>query len=430
MAQIHWLDLLIAPLTWLERARGRRRLALLLLYALILSVGGVLVGREVALWQLPDAPEPFDLAKYGHVNLADTDNAMVLYAQAAKLLIKDPKVAPLSVLVQRAGKDWDWTRASPEVRSFVESNGAAITLWLRGTIRPDAALVQPDLATLAPPLIDIGDLRILAYLGTLEATRRQAKGDLSGAWTYFRGVIRSGIHAGCHGGLGFAAMEGEILGPATLKVIAWVDDPRVTPQLLRQAVGDLTRSRQMMSSVTDMIRMEYFQTRADLDRPNERRPQLGRSGDSVAWLAEYLGVMDFLRNEPKLSQRILRLITAGQLAQSERPIDSRPQVISPRYLIYAIDAATPSRLARIDPEKLVAWADASQCRDAIPEFSFFLMWVQAARNRFESLRLHLAERAYALDHGGQPAKTYGDLVSAYLDALPTGVTAGDLLSAP
>ncbi len=61
MARIHWLDVLIAPLTWLERTRGRRRLALLLVYGLILGVGGVLVGREAVLWRLPDCT-PVDLA--------------------------------------------------------------------------------------------------------------------------------------------------------------------------------------------------------------------------------------------------------------------------------------------------------------------------------------------------------------------------------
>ena len=78
MERLNWYEIPILPLRWLERSRGRWRLALLGLYVLILGVGGVLIGRETILWELPSAPEPFDLARHGHVDLADVDNAMIL----------------------------------------------------------------------------------------------------------------------------------------------------------------------------------------------------------------------------------------------------------------------------------------------------------------------------------------------------------------
>ena len=124
------------------------------------------------------------------------------------------------------------------------------------------------------------------------------------------------------------------------------------------------------------------------------------------------------------------MITAGQLAQLDRPADERPRIISPRYLIFDIDAATPPALARIAPLDLAAWADASGCNNEVPQIDFFLGSIQAGRTAFDSLRLELAERAYSLDHGGDPARSFGDLVPAYLDTLPAGVTASDILVAP
>jgi len=216
MARIHWVDVLIAPLTWLERTRGRRRLALLMLYALILAVGGALIGREAVLWQLPDASEPFDLAKYSHIDLADSDNAMVLYAQAVERLVSDQT---LTNLPNGAGQEWDWRRADPKLRAWAESNQVALDVWLKGSERPDALLVQPEQSVNSTPMNVLNALRTLAQLGTLEATRRQDLGDLEGAWTGYHAVIRSGLHAGRHGGVISAGTSAVILRLALPQVI-------------------------------------------------------------------------------------------------------------------------------------------------------------------------------------------------------------------
>ncbi len=150
MASIHWLDVVLAPLTWLERTRGRRRLALVGLYATILGVVGSVIGREAVLWRLPDAPEPFDLARYGHVDLADADNAMRFYAQAGQAIAPGTprSTAPQGNLNQ----------------AQVEANQAALHLWLQGTERPDAFLTQPDHPANSQLWTRIDDLTVLSQL--------------------------------------------------------------------------------------------------------------------------------------------------------------------------------------------------------------------------------------------------------------------------
>jgi hypothetical protein len=66
-------DLVIAPLTLLERSRGWKRRGLASLYLAIALTIGVLGWRELSLWRLPNSPEPFDLAKYGRVEVPDAD---------------------------------------------------------------------------------------------------------------------------------------------------------------------------------------------------------------------------------------------------------------------------------------------------------------------------------------------------------------------
>ncbi|HEY2157624.1 MAG TPA: hypothetical protein VGH33_18490 [Isosphaeraceae bacterium] len=81
-------DVVLAPLTllerskgWLGRSKGWKRRGLILLYLAIALTVGSFVWRAASLWRLPNAPEPFDLVKYGRVEVPDADNAMVAYRE-------------------------------------------------------------------------------------------------------------------------------------------------------------------------------------------------------------------------------------------------------------------------------------------------------------------------------------------------------------
>ena len=431
MAQRHWLDILISPLTLLTRTRGRRQLGLLALYGLILGIAGVLIGREAVLWRLPDAPEPFDLAKYGHVELADADNAMVLYREAIRALIRDE---PLWHALPRGSADgWNWAAADPRVREWAGRNRPALDLWLRGADRPDCLLVQPEEHRLDTALDPIADLQILMRLGALEATRRQAAGDLAGAWVCYRGVLRTCMHAGRRGATNAAAVGARGLAGTSPLVITWASDPNTTPDLLRRAAADLADCRLRAGTPADLIRTEYFVARASLADPDRWANWQRNEGGPDSWYRHFPGVLwgqNFLRNEPKRSLKVLRLLTTGYLAQADRPAADRSRVAVPRYLIFAVDPSTPDPLTRIKPEDLAAWADASGCRGSELDPGFGLGFARGIETSLDHLRLNLAERAYALDHAEQPPTTYGDLLPTYFDALPPGFAPGDPLTAP
>ena len=71
-----------APAHWLERARGRRRLALLMLYGLVLLGLGSVVYRQSRLAGLPDIGDPFDTAPLRNFRLPDEENSFVLTREA------------------------------------------------------------------------------------------------------------------------------------------------------------------------------------------------------------------------------------------------------------------------------------------------------------------------------------------------------------
>ena len=75
----------LSPFWAIERARGWRRLGLLVLYAAIAVVIGGLLWRRSQLAGLPDVGAPFDVAgALSRSSVPDDRNAFVLYRQAAQ----------------------------------------------------------------------------------------------------------------------------------------------------------------------------------------------------------------------------------------------------------------------------------------------------------------------------------------------------------
>ncbi len=415
------LDIALGPLKWLERARGRKRLALLWLYAAVLAVGGVLGWRSLSLWRLPNPGEPFDLARLGTVDLPDADNAMTYYREATRLIPAAPKNDPI------AARDWkvtDWSAVDPIIRQFVADHILALDPFLRGADCRDSLLIQPrDLAVSSPlePAFRLGEV---VRLGILEASRREKSGDLEGAWRIYRAALRSSRHVGMHGGSMQRFCGLGLLRRAYPTVARWADLPGVTPAMLRRAIVDVEGCRAMTPPYSEAVRGDYFMTRQALGRPETWKnfETSGPEGEAV-WLNDIQaapGVRRFLRREPERSVRALNLIIAGQLAQCDRPRALRPRRVSQQFSIYERDAETPPAVRSVRPQDLVAWAEGSALSSIGVSNSLVLDRVDSEASVFDELAIKMAERAYEIDHG-KPARTYADLLGPYLTALPDGI---------
>ena len=133
----------------------------------------------------------------------------------------------------------------------------------------------------------------------------------------------------------------------------------MTSDLLRRAIGDVEASRAMTSPVSEVVRAEYFSFRGMVN-DTDHWGNLADSGPNsrTNWVNQ-LGVgrwaLRFLRSEPERSARILRLTTAGYLAQCDRPAALRPGLVSPIWMIYQHDKLTPPAVRAISPNALNAW---------------------------------------------------------------------------
>jgi hypothetical protein len=414
----------MAPLTWLERARGRKRLALVVLYGLVLVVAGVLGWRALSLRGLPDMGEPFDPA-LGSVRVPDAENAFVVYREAvARLKQPHPAGVPSN---PKAWDETDWSKADPPVRQWVEENREALELWRRGTDRRDALLVQPKDLTIESPLSAIQELRTFTRLALLEGSRREQAGDLDGAWSMYRAVPRSSRHAGMHGPAIARLVGTAMLRKSEPSVSHWAEHPRQSSASLRRALADLDECAAMTPPVSEMVRAEYFATRSALSRPEKWRNWGVQDMDDGLWYNHFPALVRarrFLRREPERSRRVLDLLVAGHLAQCDRPRERRAKLVVPDLMIYAPDPATPAALRALSPRALETWARSSALWGLLPALGNVQGRVEGDRYILDALRLTLAERAYRLDHGSPPP-TYGALLGRYLTTLPDGYDPAD-----
>jgi hypothetical protein len=421
----------LAPLTWIERTRGRKRHALLAVLSLLLAASGLLVWRAARLRGLPDLGEPFDVAAFGTIPVPDTENAFVLYRQAAaRLKPLDPKIVAAN---PKIWDETDWAKSDLIVRRWAEENREAQDLWQQGTGCREAVLAQPQDMKMDTLLGPVQELRSLARLGLLEGSRREQAGDLEGAWELYRAVLRSSRHAGMHGGAVQRLIGLAIRRQATPHAARWAEHTRLTAPLLRRAIDDLGECAAMTPPISEMVRAEYFVARTALAEPDKWH-QWGFEGpdDSTAWYNHFPfteKARHFLRHEPERSRRVLDLIVAGHLVQCDRPRELRTRLVSPEFLIHAYDAAAPPAVRALIPRKLEIWLKSSPLAAFFPPLHKVEGQIDGERFALDLMRLQFAERCYGLDYGGPP-KTYGVLVGPYLPSLPEGFEPSDAPTSP
>jgi hypothetical protein len=428
------VDVVLAPLTLLERSsgvlkrsRGWKRRGLVLLYLTIALTAGVVGWREVSLWRLPDAPESFDLAKYGRVEVPDADNAMVAYREVFARF-GDLDARKYKVESVKAWYVYDWSAADPEVRRWAEDHRAALEAWLPANDRPDSLLVQPEELRIATRLEEAQTLRPYTRLALLEGSRLEQSGDLAGAWRMYRATLRASRHVARHGGTNQRLIGHAILTKAAQNIETWIDRPGMTPELIRRAIGDVEACRAMTSPASEAVRAEYFSTR-DLVNDTDGWANLSDSGpySRTNWLNQFGGgrwARRFVRNDPERSARVLRLIAAGYLAQCDRPPALRPKLVYPNWMIYDHDKLTPQAVREISPEALEAWTRDSILYAIGPFSNMLQSRLDTEPGLLENLALTMAERAFAIERG-RPPRTYGELLGPYLRTLPAGIEPQD-----
>jgi hypothetical protein len=384
---------------------------------------------------IPDVGDPFDLdafAKAFPKDIPDERNAFWYYQRAVAALPRGPRTFADLTPVE------DWTFADDELKQRLEEARPALDLWRQGTEQDQALYHRLEELNFGTILTVTQELRTFARLALLEGSRREAEGDFSGAWSWYRAVLRSSRHSGTNGCLVERLVGIAIAEQAVPRAERWAAEPRVDAALLRTARQDLQAIAARTPSPTDTLKLEYWilsrmlQDRHEALTVFEEMDRGSRTGPPPntaleRWLID-LQPKRLARRaritsgyEIERCERIIKLLYANRFPQLDRAPRRRAAIAVTDPLIYAADPTAPASAHRIPPEDLAAWFRETPLSHSPTMGDVFARWVERDdedRRHVARLLVTLAEQSYRRDHDGQAPPSPQVLVPAYLDRWP------------
>jgi hypothetical protein len=430
----------LAPAFWLERTRGRRRLALLALYALIVATAAVLAWRASRLSGIPDIGDPFDTDRLLAWKVPDERNAYVFYRKAHEAIHHDHEVE--KTLPGYRGGAYTGQALSARETAYLEANAPALRLWREGTERPEAQYYRMAELNIVTPLDVVHSLRHFARLALLEGSRCESRGDMAGAWGWYRAVLRSSWHCGARGVLVERLIGYALHAVARARILTWAADPRVDATLLRRALADLREVEAMATPTSEAIKAEYLSIKGELANPEHLielalRDDWGADAglDGREWTAHLRALRRatwFLQNEPERSKRLWQLAFANILAYCDAPPAERPAMLpieqpwskataaANQAAIFDAPIPTPPGTSGVSPSSLKRKIEsAGLARTLMIPAVAVLRTADGARSGRAALVVGVAKELYAREHG-RPPESASALVGPYLDRLPEG----------
>jgi hypothetical protein len=443
------LKYITAPFRWLFGSRPRALTAAAVLLAMIAAP---VVWWSTQLLGLPDVGDPFDPEAFRSFTIPDDRNAFVLYRQAtdrlkpldgaiessgARVVGGLPMVSGL-LPTQARGPSRDekidllaaWPQADPRIRRWAEENREAMAIYRRGAERPDAF----DPVQEWPKDSDNWRaLRSLHLLGLLEASRLEERGDMAGAWGWYRTALRASYHFGRYGSQSRRFVAQRWRNEILARLTAWSADPRTSPATVRQALDEVLACGALAPSDSYTIKAEYPGILRSLDSPSNpvRALPLDRLsslfGDSQYRLSpeQMRAILDAWRSwrrEPERSRRVIRLAFANWLAYYDLPPERRPAPdlnLPGPYDFYTFGPEAPAGARALSPEALDRWLRTTY--DAQESLPFWTSYFRPLRVREQAdhraLVVLLASELYRRDHGDYPPRDEV-LVGPYLKELP------------
>ena len=176
----------------------RRRLRQLLRVTLVLAIGLAVAASALAIWWLtslnglPDIGDPFDVAAFRAFSIPDDQNAFTFLRRAEEKLTPSPPSLPLLV---PGGSDVAGVgRGESQGDRTVSARGRPIRR------REPGRRIRGEW------------LNAWRCWSCLEADRRQASGDMAGAWDCYRAILRMATHTRRRGSLNRARRPLLLLG--------------------------------------------------------------------------------------------------------------------------------------------------------------------------------------------------------------------------
>jgi len=413
-----------------RRTRQLLRVLSALTFVLVLCAAAVFIWRQTSLVNLPDIGDPFDVATMRAGTLPGDRDAFVIFRQAKSKLGPLPGL-PRAVL--NAGPAVGWSKADPKIREWVEANREALDLFKVGAEQPDGWAHPLDNETAF--VHERMNVRDSVWLALLEGSRLEERGDMAGAWAWYRTVLVWRAHV-MRRGTGFerlfATLNGKGLQP---RVAIWAANPKTHVLELRRALDDVIACEPKPEWEKSSLKVEYVLAMRELDRSDrglaneddeERAFRIGGAPWPANLVQTAFSIRRFLLREPERSRRVLRLAFANWLAHAEIDERHRKPAVRARFrsagsmssvFFYAAGPAAPAAARRLLPQDLAQWlVTAPDAKRLLCQWPWPSIALQERRD-YRALMIVLAEELYRRAHGRLPSSE-DDLVGTYLKALP------------
>jgi hypothetical protein len=418
-----------------DQPRPRRigRRALLLAAVALAGSTAFLTWWTTTLMGLPDVGDPFDVEAFSRP-IPDETNAFVLYKQAAAIL---PNSAA-------APRQYDWKTASPGEKDWLDRSREALSIWRKGTERPDALYLDPSIMTFETKVDVAQSLRSFCHLALLEGSRLEDAGDMEGSLDWSLALLRCSRHCGRRGTFIERLIGVAMHRLASDRLVRWAADPRVDARLLRRALDASIATDTMTAPNSDGLKVEclsllrsigdpelMIKVHVDWRGPNSQAESNGLFGMG-RWKSNWIRVRRRSINDPERSRRVIRMIFANWLAYCDLPPSRQPPkaiILMPSTTLtgparailsdlFAAGPEAPAAARALPPEKLAAWfastVDAEAC---MPAAGSIQKAIARERSAQDALLFTLAKELYRREHGCDPEKNE-DLVGPYLKTLP------------
>ncbi len=366
------------------------------------------------LWGLPDIGDPFDVASFLSVRVADDRNAFIDYSYAASLHKGiNRKFQANNTVYNLLDVPVDWAHANPTWRDYLAQSTETLRLWRLGAEKPEALYDHPGSLSFRTSLELSQELRSMSRLAVVEGMRLEAEGDVAAAWGWYRAVLRSSRHSGQHGFQIERLVGATIYDDASKALNRWATNPKVDAALLRRALDELIAIDAMTVTPSETIKTEYLLFVAELDdpfliddlmitnlpadQPNDWCQDLPISVGNKKVIQ---GTRLSLAQDRERSLRLARLMTANWLAEVEKPPSQRSKVFREVPTIYEVD---PPGSQALSAEKLSEWLDSSLL--AIKHFRWlknYVVVIDRERVRQAKLVENLANELSKREHGQLP----------------------------
>lgn len=424
----------------LRRWAGRRtrqllRALLVLSLGLALIVVGLLIWRAARLIGLRDVGDPFDVAAVSATRFSADRDAFVFFRQAlAKLRPSQPE---LPKVVAAAGPVTSWSKADPKAREWLAANYEALDMFRRGADQTDgfAHPVRDETAFTHERV----HLQRLVGLALLEGSRLEDQGDMEGAWTWYRAVLRTRAHIMRRGTVFERFFTTRCFPWVQKRVALWAADPKTEIPQLRRALDDAIATEPRLEWDSSSLKVEYLLAMRELDRPgnpiaDDEDLEYHIAGERLPpdVARQVHNARRFLLHEPERSRRVLRLAFANWLAHCENPADGprRPAVRASFWsmgsktsvFFYAAGSTAPAGARALSPETVAQWlVESHDAKQLLHQWPWPSISLQERRDH-RALVIALAEELYRRERGGSPPSEDA-LVGTYLNRLPDDGTA-------